>query len=555
MGMSEPANVAVPLAGRLSAEKVHGRVLVVDDERPNRAVLVKLLTAMGCEAIEAATGEAGLEAARRHAPDLALVDIMMPGLSGYEVCSQLRSDPATSIIPVILVTARREVEDVEHGFDLGAFDYIRKPFNARELVARVRNALALKHSSDEMRLRQERMSRELELAGSLQRKLFATDPIFIGDFEVHVAYQPTLTVGGDLFEVIPLPGNSFCIYVGDVAGHGVAPALVSTLLKAVISEVACEFAAAGPADVCRQIDQRFRRHVTNPAIYATLFLAIFDSRRSVWACMNCGHPDPILTLSDGHDASAGLKGRGSLPIGFAASLPDDITPDASVEAPAPPGSSLCLFTDGILEARLAGTGEPCGTEGLEQAVHRLLREEPAFNPAGRVVEILRESGYELNRDDCVLLMAQRKEPATLRLDTELPVDVSSVAKAAAQAEEKLLAEGWLPEEAVKVRLAIMEHGTNVVKHGRATAGSRIRITMRMEGSSCRVLMRDRGREWDFAASLAAQQGEPVDRESKRGLALIRAVTTQAGFFRQDEENRAYLAFSRKLGTVRRKEAD
>ena len=535
--------------GRLAGEGVHGRVLVVDDERPNRAVMSKLLRAIGCEVIEAATGEVAIELARRHAPDLALVDVMMPGLSGYDVCRYMRQNPATMNIPVILVTARREVEDVEHGFDLGAFDYIRKPFNSRELIARVRNAMALKHSSDDMRLRQEKMSRELELAGSLQRKLFPTDPVFLGDFEIHVAYQPSLTVGGDVFDVIRLPGDGFCVYVGDVAGHGVAPALVSTLLKAVVSEVAREFAASGPAEVCRHIDIRFRRHVTNPAIYATLFLAIFDARRSVWACMNCGHPDPILMLADGSNASGSLRGKGCMPIGFAASQPADITPDEAIEAPAPPGSSLCLFTDGLLDARLGATGEPCGDEGLARAVRQVLEERPPFNPASRVLNVLREDGYELNRDDCIVLMVQRKDPATLRLDALVPTDIPSVAAAAAHAEEKLLAEGWPNEEAVKVRLAIMEHGTNVVKHGRAAAGSSIRLMMRVEGPCCRVLLCDRGREWDFAASLAAAHGEPDDRESKRGLALIRAVATDAWFFRHEEENRACLLFARDSGTI------
>jgi len=102
-----------------------GRVLIVDDERPNRLYLRNLLTSHGATVIEADNGSLALELAQQQAPDLALVDVMMPGMSGYEVCQSLVSTPATCHISVIMVTARSTVEDIEHAFILGVFDYIR----------------------------------------------------------------------------------------------------------------------------------------------------------------------------------------------------------------------------------------------------------------------------------------------------------------------------------------------------------------------------------------------------------------------------------------------
>lgn len=530
---------AVP-AGRSAL----GRVLVVDDEMPNRVILRKLLSAQGYEVMEAADGAAGIELAGRYAPDLALVDVMMPRLSGYEVCDRLRKNPATSMISVILVTARREVEDVERGFDLGAFDYIRKPFNPRELLARVRNALALKRGRDEMRLWREKMTRELELAGSLQRKLFPAHPLFVGDFAVDVAYQPSLTVGGDVFDIITLPEGGLCVYVGDVCGHGVAPALVSVLLKAVVAEVAGGSFREGPAAVCREVDARFRRQVANPSIYVTLFLAIFNPARSVWTCMNCGHPDPFLIVDEGGDVSGLLTGGGGLPIGFAAPHPPPYAASAERQAPARPGSTLVLLTDGILEATPGPGGEPCGAERVKAAVVGVRRERRHVNRARRVLEELRRAGYELNRDDCSLLFVERQHPSALRLDLALPLELQAVSDAAAQAETLLRAQGWAEEEAMAVRLAAMEHGTNILRHGHAEPASTIRLQLWLTQDLCRVLIRDRGREWDAAASLAAFRDGPDDRDSKRGLMLIQGAAADADFFRQNDENFACLAFVR-----------
>ncbi|MEI6148571.1 MAG: fused response regulator/phosphatase, partial [bacterium] len=384
------------------------RILIMDDELPNRAVLRKLLSAQGHEVLEAADGAIGLELASRCAPDLALVDVMMPGISGYEVCQLLRNTPATSMIPVILVTARRAVEDVERGLDLGAFDYIRKPFNARELLARVRNALALKRGADEMRLWREQMTRELDLAGSLQRKLFPAHPLFVGNFAVDVAYQPSLTVGGDVFDIVALPGDWLCVYVGDVCGHGVASALVSALLKAVIAEVIPDSFRDGPAAVCRAVDARFRRQVSNPAIYATLFMAIFDPVRSVWTCMNCGHPDPFLIVDSGGDVSGTLAGGGDLPIGFASPKPTRYEPSGETQAPAPPGSTLVLLTDGILEATHRTTHEPYGAGRLKEVVLETLSRRRYITLARRVLDVIRGEDYELNHDDCSLLLVERQ---------------------------------------------------------------------------------------------------------------------------------------------------
>jgi DNA-binding response OmpR family regulator len=118
------------------------RVLVVDDDRDIRDLVTFKLEQAGYEVRQAEDGLQALDAVRAWAPDLVVLDVMMPGLSGIDVVRELRADPATSATPVILLTAKAQEADVETGFVTGADDYVVKPFSPRELVSRVQAVLA-----------------------------------------------------------------------------------------------------------------------------------------------------------------------------------------------------------------------------------------------------------------------------------------------------------------------------------------------------------------------------------------------------------------------------
>lgn len=116
-------------------------VLVADDEEDIRELVVYRLSRAGYTVLEASDGEEAVRVAVEHVPDLAVLDVMMPKLDGYEVTRRLRETEATRLIPVILLTARGQEADVNRGFDAGADDYLKKPFDPDELVARVRAVL------------------------------------------------------------------------------------------------------------------------------------------------------------------------------------------------------------------------------------------------------------------------------------------------------------------------------------------------------------------------------------------------------------------------------
>ena len=125
-------------------------VLVVDDDPPSLELLQAYLEDVDCKTVSARDGPDALEIIAKEPPDLILLDVMMPKMSGFEVCKRIKKDPKTSDIPVIMVTALNEFGDIERGIDSGTDDFISKPVNKLELVTRVKTMLKLKHLSDKL---------------------------------------------------------------------------------------------------------------------------------------------------------------------------------------------------------------------------------------------------------------------------------------------------------------------------------------------------------------------------------------------------------------------
>jgi putative two-component system response regulator len=126
------------------------RILVVDDEIVNRTLLRGILTPLGYEVVEAADGEAALAQVAARPPDLVLLDVLMPRLNGYEVCRALKGDPRSRLVPIILLTGLDHIDDKIKAADVGADEFLTKPFNVAELTTRVRSLLSLKFFTDEL---------------------------------------------------------------------------------------------------------------------------------------------------------------------------------------------------------------------------------------------------------------------------------------------------------------------------------------------------------------------------------------------------------------------
>ena len=134
------------------------RVLVIDDEAPIRLLCRVNLEAAEIEVSEAADGKSGLEVARAERPDVILLDVMMPGMDGWQVFEELLQDESTAKIPIVFLTARAELRDQARGLELGGIDYVTKPFNPLNLAPLIEDLLARVERGEEQELRRERLA-------------------------------------------------------------------------------------------------------------------------------------------------------------------------------------------------------------------------------------------------------------------------------------------------------------------------------------------------------------------------------------------------------------
>jgi len=514
-----------------------GRVLVVDDELPNRLYIRKLLETRGCTVFDADSGTAAIETALQRVPDLILVDVMMPDMDGFELCARLRQEARTARIPIIMVTAKSRIEDIETGFELGAMDYIRKPFNPRELLLRVGNALALKKSNDELSIWNNRVARDLELAGAVQRSLFSDTPHFSERFEIRIAYRTCLDVGGDAFDIISLPNGKHCIYVADVSGHGVAPAMISSLLKATASEMIHRYCDEGPAEICNALNMIIRRRIDNPAYFATLFMAIHDPERLEWRCMNCGHPRPLL-IRGGQDASVLFEQGGGVPIGFPFGSERPYSAADEVLFKDEGNSYLLLYTDGLTEARHRTTREESGRR-LPEIYRQGVRDPARPDKANDLLNILEDERFDLTMDDCTAISIHMLDPGSIVLERQVPRNIYLVSDTARMAELTAVEAGLSAETAAMVRLLVMELGANLVEHGKLGKDDSFWLQLRVDQHVCQLVLEDEGAEWDLEEALTRELDETDMGEGGRGVAITNAIADRIERYRVLRKNLTY----------------
>ncbi|MBC8205898.1 MAG: SpoIIE family protein phosphatase [Kiritimatiellales bacterium] len=516
-----------------SRPNLGGTILVVDDELPNRLYLKKLLSLYGCEVLQAPDGPTALELVHTQRPDLVLADVVMPDMDGFELCGAIKELATISDIPVIMVTAKGHIDDLKRGFDLGAMDYIRKPFDARELVLRVGNALALKRSQEALARWKRRMSHELELAGTIQQSMFSDTPYFCSAFEVRIKYLASMDVGGDAYDVIALPDGRCCVYLADVSGHGVAPAMISSMLKATATELICSLYERGPAHICNELHVRLCSALNNPSYYATLFMALYEPEKNRWVCMNCGHPNPIMVCNG--EPVAFPEGGGGIPVGMQLGPPRPYEEADQTILECSANLQILLYTDGLSEARHFETGEECGDEALQRFFVGVASDPTAVEKPNVLLDLIGKENYAIGSDDCTAMVIRMTNPAQILQEEYIMIDMDAVSESCEQM-ERLVMEHVDEDVAARVRLVAMEHAMNVVEHSGLDADNAIWSQLLIDEHSCRLIFSDGGREWNISSASATEFDADEYAEGGRGLAITNIAADSVERYRRDSKN-------------------
>ena len=326
------------------------RVLIVDDARANVDMLVEALRG-DYKLSVALDGEAALRAIERSAPDLLLLDIVMPGIDGYEVCRRLRADAATREIPIMFLSSLDDVQDKARGFELGANDYLTKPFEILEVKARVRSLLKAKAYADAIRAAQER---DLAIAREIQMGLLPTGFASLGrdlGLDLGATIEPARHVGGDLFEVLRVSEDRLVIAVGDVCGKGITAALFMAVAVTLLRSLARQL--SGPKAILERLNDELAAQ--NPrGMFVTM--VCLEVRGNRVTCANAGHDAALLWGPSGPPRPV-FPSSGTV-LGL---FPGQEYANDSLELA--DGDSLLLYTDGVSEAANAAN-ELFGEERL-----------------------------------------------------------------------------------------------------------------------------------------------------------------------------------------------
>src|SRR6516225_11092844 len=212
-------------------------LLLVDDDPENIGIVNSLLGEMH-EIRVAKNGVKALELAHKEPmPGLILLDVIMPHMDGYEVCKHLKADPKTRDIPVIFLTGKTEVADETKGFELGAVDYIHKPFSPPIVNARVRTHLMLREAHEIVARQLSTMNSELEMARQVQLSILPSEIPHLPGLEIAARYLPMSSVAGDFYDFLVPDDQHVGILVADVSGHGLPSALIASMLQSALAAI------------------------------------------------------------------------------------------------------------------------------------------------------------------------------------------------------------------------------------------------------------------------------------------------------------------------------
>jgi sigma-B regulation protein RsbU (phosphoserine phosphatase) len=368
-----------------------GRILIVDDSDINRSTLERLLGGQGYEALAVPSGPVALEQLSRQSFDLILLDVMMQGLSGFEVLREVRTRLSTTELPVIMTTARDGTEDIVHALELGANDYVTKPLDLPVLLARIQTQLSLKDAvaqisglerklaernrdleaaNSQLSMKNERMKQDLEGAARIQSACLPPGELKLPALKVASLYKPCAELAGDSFNVFQFNASLIGMYVLDVSGHGLPAALLAVTLGHMLSPVLTpgsivmraavesgDYAVVSPAEVANILNGRF---AFGPATgqYFTLVYGILNSNTGEFRYVAAGHPGPVH-LKGGKQACC--LDRPAMPIGIG----DGRYEERQIRLDL--GDSLFLYSDGVCDAMNANH-EGFGKDRMKRAL-------------------------------------------------------------------------------------------------------------------------------------------------------------------------------------------
>lgn len=399
------------------------KILIVDDEPFNVDYLEQELEDLDYDTLSAANGREALAQTAAGSPDVVLLDVMMPELDGFQVLERLKADKNTRNIPVIIISALNDLRSVVRGIELGAEDYLPKPFDPVLLKARLGACLEKKRLRDQEQLYLKGLERELEIGRQIQADFLPDKLPQPAGWEIAARFEAAREVAGDFYDAFSLSrGERIGLVVGDVCGKGVGAALFMTLFRSLIRAASSVAHFTGRLELSAPLSAATgQQHTLDDAAtlqntvtltnnyvarthsralkFATLFFGLLDPATGSLVYLNGGNEPPLII------GPAGVK-TSLEPTGPVVGLFPGITFGIQVTH-LEPGDILLAFTDGVTDA-LSPTQEMFSRERL-----LLLLNQPASSSTALLDHIeanLRAHIAGADQYDDITMLAVRRTP-------------------------------------------------------------------------------------------------------------------------------------------------
>jgi len=318
------------------------KVLIADDEPVNMQVLINNLSLENYAITQAINGEEVLEIIEQgFKPDIILLDVMMPKMTGYQVTQKLRKNFTSTELPIILLTAKNQIQDIVTGLNLGANDYLSKPVAKDELLARIRTQINMYFLVAENL----RLSAEVEVTRKMQQMLLPKKSELrqIPGIEIAGFMEPADEVGGDYYDILQA-NDSLKIGIGDVTGHGLESAMLMLMAQTAVRTLL----------ESKQTDPVQFLDILNRTLYSNI-QRIDSSKNMTLALLD--YTDGVIQLSGQHEELIVVRSQGevemidTIDLGFPIGLDEEITDFiGSEQVKLNSGDVVILYTDGITEA-------------------------------------------------------------------------------------------------------------------------------------------------------------------------------------------------------------
>ncbi|MDR3690636.1 MAG: SpoIIE family protein phosphatase [Fimbriimonas sp.] len=449
------------------------RILVADDDEVSAEILIQSLSSMNHDVVFASNGAEAWSLLQKEPFRVVILDWMMPEMDGMEVCRSIRAMQANSYTYIILLTGRTDRKDRLEALEGGADDFLTKPLDHGELVARLNVANRILESEEAVRrtnreLQQARQN-EIELGATIQKRLlYRPPPRTTSAIETASLSIPSQQVDGDFCDFFTHGSNLVDVFVGDVMGKGVPAAMVGAGVKAGLQRCMISLLTQGgspglpsPERLIQSLDELICAELIDLGTFLTLCYARFDASTDTLTYVNCGHPK--IVLWDALSGTCFLQDTTNVPLGFSGSESYQ-----QHSARLQPGDLLLFYSDGVTDLKLPD-GKRMGMSRfaawVEDRGHLPLEEF-----LSEVRELRREGLEGLGVGDdftCVAIRYRGLEQAragSLRLwaDSGSLRKVRNFVKGAASSARF----GFTADEVSALLLGVQEAASNVVRHSR-----------------------------------------------------------------------------------------